>query len=367
MTSKHPAAARGVTLVELMVGLAIGLICTVIVTQVFSIAEGQKRSTTSGSDAQVNGALALYALQRDVQMAGYGLTTENTVLGCDLRAWRGGVAANWTLAPVVITDGASGAPDTIVTLSSTNMNASLPTKVTEDHLASGTDFLVGTRVGVRAGDVMIAVPPTIDATHWCSVLNVTSVADDGAGHHVRHVADATTGPWNPDPASSIFPATGYPAGSYLISVGQMIRRTYSINSETLRDAVINTQAGIAEGAPSELFPQIVNLQALYGKDTDNDRVVDVYDNVTPTTAAGWRQVLSVRIAVVARSTQYEKDEVTVAEPVWDVGATPTVTGSTTCGSSQCITLKVDGLTDWKHYRYKVYDSVVPLRNMLWSS
>jgi type IV pilus assembly protein PilW len=32
-----------------------------------------------------------------------------------------------------------------------------------------------------------------------------------------------------------------------------------------------------------------------------------------------------------------------------------------------VTLKVDGNADWKHYRYKVYETVVPLRNLLWQS
>lgn len=51
--------------------------------QVFSAAEGQKRSTTGTGDAQSNGAMALYSLQRDIRQAGYGLNALN-VLGCPL-------------------------------------------------------------------------------------------------------------------------------------------------------------------------------------------------------------------------------------------------------------------------------------------
>ena len=69
-TLQHPRAHQtGFTLVELMVGLALALITTVIVAQVMWAAEGNRRTTTQGSDAQVNGALALYTLQRDLQMA----------------------------------------------------------------------------------------------------------------------------------------------------------------------------------------------------------------------------------------------------------------------------------------------------------
>ena len=63
----------GFTLIELMVGVVLGMLTVVIIANVFATAEGQKRTTTSGSDAQVAGSLALHALQRDVRMAGYGL------------------------------------------------------------------------------------------------------------------------------------------------------------------------------------------------------------------------------------------------------------------------------------------------------
>jgi type IV pilus assembly protein PilW len=76
-------------------------------------------------------------------------------------------------------------------------------------------------------------------------------------------------------------------------------------------------------------------------------------------------VQSVRLALVAQSGQYEKDNVTTANPVWDVGTAVPVAGSVACGASKCITLAVNGPADWQHYRYKVYDVVVPLRNMLW--
>ena len=105
-------------------------------------------------------------------------------------------------------------------------------------------------------------------------------------------------------------------------------------------------------------------------DASGNVVVDTYDNITPLTNADWRRVVAIRIAVVARSNEYEKDSVTKTAPQWDVGATATITGpaTTTCnGTSKCIALKVSQLADWQHYRYKVYDTIVPLRNVLWNS
>ena len=74
--------------------------------------------------------------------------------------------------------------------------------------------------------------------------------------------------------------------------------------------------------------------------------------------------------MVARSGNYEQEEVTPAAPVWDYGSKHDPTDETliTCHDGRkCITLDVSGDTDWKHYRYKVYSNTVPLRNVLWNS
>ena len=90
----------------------------------------------------------------------------------------------------------------------------------------------------------------------------------------------------------------------------------------------------------------------YGKDTDNDNIVDTYDNAAP---ADWKQVLAVRLAVVARSALAEKPTViggacdaTTALPTWSGG-----------------TLDVSADPNWNCYRYKVFETTIPLRNLIW--
>lgn len=365
-TSRTPihrrAGQRGVSLVELMVGVVLGLVVTLVVAQVMSFAEQQKRVTTGGSDAQVNGALALYTLQRELQMAGYGLTADRDALGCAIKArfGNGGTSFSWSLAPVIITDGSNGAPDQIDILSASRP-FSVPLLVTTDHAKTGDRFIVRSSIGAAAGDMMIAVPQGHDpVTNWCTAFTVSSLAGTNQLVH----ASGTGGPWNQDGGSSIMPATGYPAGSSLVNAGQLINRSFGISAaQALRQRTLNPSTAATD--EQELFPQIVNLQAMYGKDTDGDGVVDSYDNTTPTTNAGWRQVLAVRLALVARSASYDKNEVTTAAPLWDVGTSASVAGASACGSSRCLTLKVDGLADWKHYRYTVFDVVAPLRNVVW--
>ena len=295
---------RGFTLIELMVGLVLGLLTLLVITQVLLFAEGKRRTLTMGSDAQVNGALALFAIQRDIQMAGYGAVASPDALGCPVKGQydAGGLPVSFTLAPVVIDVGVNGAPDTVKVLQGQTPGVSVPMLLTENHLQGSAFFIVKSSFGVTAGDLMIAVPPLQSATSWCTLFNVTNDAGSiltAIGPTRVPMGTGIGGKWN---QAAVAPDAGYTAGSYLLNMGSLISRTYAINglyNLTLgelspTDGTVQTQ---------ELYPQIVSLKAMYGKDTDADSAVDTYDTTTPATSADWQKVLSIRIAVVARSNQ----------------------------------------------------------------
>src|SRR5258706_14163460 len=73
--------AQGFSLIEILVAVAIGLIGCVIIFQVFAVSENNKRATTGGADAQVAGALALFTLERDIKMAGFGVNERGALGG----------------------------------------------------------------------------------------------------------------------------------------------------------------------------------------------------------------------------------------------------------------------------------------------
>ena len=364
---------RGFTLVELMVAVVIGLLTTLVIAQVMLFSEGHKRTTTSGSDAQVNGALALYSLQRDIQMAGYGFASSPELIGCPIRArYDGADIATGAATPIfptalvpVVIDASDAQRNTIRVLASSKDTYAVPTRVIAPSYDPGSvakkyAFPVNSELGVAGGDLMLAAK---DGATPCEVFRV-SVTPATAQQIDRK--DDETG-WNP----LGFPATVYGDGDAVVNLGTLVDNTYAIGAgnalQQTRFAL--TAAGApAYTAPTDLFPNIVNLQAFYGKDTDGDGSIDVYDQVAPATPADWRQVLAVRVALVARSAQYEKDEVTPANPLWTVGDAPAmVPAPTDCATGKCVTLVVDTLADWKHYRYKVFDTVIPLRNMVWKS
>ena len=364
-------AQQGFTLIELMIGLAVGLVTTLAITQILLTSESQKRTTTSGSDAQVSGVLAMDTLRNSVQMAGYGFTSlppANSILGCPLETkFKGSAVAGFApnLVPVVITDGASSAPDSIRVLASSKASFSIPLTMTDPGYVAGNAtlgnaFPVAASTGAATNDIMVAAT---DPVGKCQVFQATSVASNSVGR----VDD--TG-WN----SAGFPSNAFNAvsNSVIINMGQFSDVTYSVSpAGTLQ---FNRLVLAADFTPSytgnvNLYSNIVNMQAYYGKAAATGAAVTVWDNVTPTTNADWLLVFAIRVAVVSRSDQYEKTEVTTTDPLWDVGDGSTITGAATCGTSSCVTLKIPraaNSTEWKHYRYKVFDSIIPLRNMLWS-
>lgn len=373
---------QGFTLVELMVAMALGLITTLVIAQVLIASEGNRRTTMEGSDAQVNGSIGLYSVSRDLQMAGYGIISHAAALGCPISAKYGSAATlNFTLAPVTITNDANGNP-TLRMLSAGRSSFSVPMTIKADHGSSSAAFTVSSTLGVSNGDVVMAVPSSWSTTSWCSVFQVAQVAGTNPlnSTSVPHAAGSSS--WNQPADAGIVPSTGYTAdNAFLVNLGRVLLREYRVNNNNLVMRELQTNG--TWGDEQILASSIVTMRVLYGRDTSaaRDGIVDIYDASTPTTADGWSRVLTVRIALVARSEQRERNTadgtagaVTTDDPMWDVGTATPVAGTEECPGSetrQCLSLTLPRSsntdTEWQQYRYKVYDTVVPLRNVLWSS
>jgi type IV pilus assembly protein PilW len=361
---------RGFTIIELMVGLVIGLITCAAIMQIMVTSEGVKRTTTSAINAQVNGSLALGAMVTPIQSAGYGFSSLPTIIGCTLEnAYKGSSLTDMppALVPVIITAGADAkTPDSIRSIAGNKASYSVPIRVVSPGYKPADQVIpVASVRGVKgpdaartsspAGDLMVLAA---DASSACQLFQVSS---DSTTAQINRVDD---GVWNP----GRFPSASYADGAFAINLGSLSDNTFSISGSDLMQKSLFVEAdGSASYKTNPIFNNIVHLIALYGKDTDGDGKVDTWDKITPTTNAGWLQVIAVRLAIVSRSTQMEKEDVTFESPSVDVGTTGSFAGSSVCGSSKCLAIDVSYLPDWKKYRYRTFDTTIPLRNMLWSS
>lgn len=355
----------GVSLVELMVAAAIGLIASIAIFQVFAAFEGQKRTTAAGGEAQTNGALALFTIEREIRMAGYGINNLD-FLGCTIRGWDeqlgGGTAFTLQFVPVRITQGAgstpgvAGAPDTISVMYGSGELLPNPANLTANMPSPAAVYKVNNRYGFREGDLVIAAELGKDCTlAQVSGLPGTPGQSDNVIHNSGTYTDPNTGvqlPTRYNKPGGL--GVAYTTEGKLFNLGSLPQNNiYAISNDQL---TLQQMLSAPSTAPAAIYDGIVQLQAQYGKDTNGDGIVDVFDEVTPTTPAGWAQVLAIKLALVARSGLYEKTEVSPASiKLWEDSTTP----PTTTGPVWTLTPQE------RHYRYKVFHTVVPIRNMIW--
>lgn len=380
-------AQRGMTLVELMVALLLGLVTTYFIAQVFAAAEGQKRTATFGTDAQINGAVAMHTLRRHALNAGYGLSSVVDSLGCPIYGEFGTAGSTtaapaMTVAPIVITPSAvaSAPSDSVTILTSNKSTFATPVRITAIHKAPDATepaaFKVSGSMGVKEDDVIMAMPATWDANNKCHLFTVkqdlsspdTTLSKDT----IPHTPSGSASTWNSAPNAN-WPASKFQVGDTIVNFGKIRRMVFGVDNDTFQ-VVSWTQEGI--GNAEQLNSGVVLLKALYGRDTDGNGRVDTYDTTTPVTKDDWRGVMSVRMVMVARSGQRERDPVTTVEPTWDVGGDVNVSyvkvpggGATACaaGGGACkVSLPLSHLSDWQYYRYKAFDTAVPVRNLLWN-
>jgi len=403
---------RGFTLVELMVGLVIGLIATLIIMQTFSAFEGNKRSTTGIADAQTNGSIGLYMIQRELQFAGYGVPVASGTLptistkpdsmqyedyvgktdteiaaiyaaklaqynaqlvtdaatvtaGKNFSALRCNPAPILNLdadndpttadvpvdiiTPAIITDGAAG-NDIIRIQYGTTSRGAIPTVV--NTIAGTNQVGVANNLGCRPGDVALVVGDSNDGDTACVGSRVTSVeVTDGGGKKWLDVIGNSNQILVQNNAGMF--VAGQP--KRLACLGQVRQSIFQIVNNELTK---NTRPIVTE---------IVAMQAQYGVSaTANSEVVNQWVDATggtwgadPLAINARNRIKAIRLALVARNNLLERDVVS-----------QNCSGAATGPARVCVWGNQNvNLPDanWANYRYRTYEIIVPLRNVLAAS
>jgi type IV pilus assembly protein PilW len=335
------AYQRGLGLPEILVGLAIGLVSTIIIVQVMSVFEGQKRTTGGNSDVQTNGGVGLSLLQRHLQAAGFGLpiySSLNSALQCDPSPTFDDDGDPTTPAigmfPVTIIDGgASGNSDTVIVRGGTSAMGGAP--ITISNVVSNV-VSVTNNLGCANGDVAL-----VSSVPNCTMKRVTTV----------NQTDTTQ--------ITMDNATGLTTGATLACMGNWTETTYTASGGNLLENGVAAVSGI------------VNIQAQYGvSSVANSNTIANWVDASSTSGfdapsvATRNRIKAIRIAVVARSDLKDTKDVTspCTDPVNANG--PCAWTNSATDPAPLIDLSAD--PDWKKYRYRVFSTVVPLRNIIWS-
>lgn len=285
---RHRRAARrtaarqcGVSMLELLIGLALGLVIVTVITSFFGPASDHRRQLENTGQMYDNATFAAELLSDEIRAAGfYGELPVATV------AWQASDPCATTPAALGWSSSPPAAPLPLMGIGS-------------------ADAAPGCIAGRRAGTAMLV----LRRAEFAAV----PVASLPAGTHLQISTCGT------DPVGKPF-VVGTSAATMdlrlrncidIAPARRMLARTYFVECPGACDAgtvprlarAELTAAGAIEVTP--LVDGIENLQFEYGFDTDNDSLPDVY-RIALSGVAGeadndWSNVVAVRLYLIARS------------------------------------------------------------------
>jgi type IV pilus assembly protein PilW len=373
MISTAPARQRGFSLIELMVGMLVSLLCMLAIMAAFAVYEGKKRTTTSGNDAQQNGSYALYTLERQLRTAGSSIVQGYNygLWGCPVTAYTttpsgkiqtlpaqsalpspftsSGWPLTTRLVPVLIASGGSN-PDVIGVVGG---NSALQVfKIAIAGTPTTSSVAVGNSLGIMTGDYLLGT--LSDGT--CALAHLTSSSTATQVSSTTLALDAANSP-----------ATGLQKATYLFDAGAapmftlfgIDASTNSLVSYDLLQRPVNGQAA----AVTPIADGIVQMKALYGIQTSTGiswvQPTGTYSIATLTASSSaasstMGQIKAIRIAIVAQSRLPERssDYVDKNPIILFQDLDPTLQYTFTPNTQ---------------YRYQVYDTTIPVRNALVST
>ena len=404
-THIHPIRRAGFTLVEVMIALLIGLIGIVVMMQTFSVSEGFKRTATSGTDAQINGGVALYMLEREIRLAGFGM---NALMGfgCPaVRVWNAGSGSGLDLHLVPFEINPAGIPagdaNTDVLLITYGTADSFVAGVQADqatNVATGDFTLYTNREGFKNGDLFVSVQPgagpggtpscvmheatrTPPASGNCATpppAPTSLVHAAGSYKSARSGCSTVAANFNSatgirDAGGAVVPVVKLSSGGQLFNLGIPSVRVYAIRGGNLTfcDWVVSNCTAAASF--TVLVNDIVSLRAVYGMNLTpivnglpGDGVVTWGRAAITGNAFLPSRVMAVTLEITARSNVKEKPAVGTACDATPVQSRPDRAQDWIYQSMAGAAIDLSTVSaDWSCYRYKLFQTTVPLRNMIW--
>ncbi len=391
---------QGFSIVELMVAIVIGMLALMFVTRTMVSFETNRRDSLGGSDSMQNGIAAMFTLENEATQAGWGLN-HPLVMGCnaafsDTQGYQlrnsGGIIPN-ALSPIIINTAATpGNPDIITFYSGSAFSGSGSYSLATD-VAANTNVIAlndPTGYGLSRGDVVVIAETNGNCT-------IAQAAADPAPGFIGATQVA-----NVNLAGARFSRAGGVPNVILADTNRtkvvnlgpgatLAFRTWSVANGRLMLQSTNVAGTGAAAQP--VVSNIVSLKAQYGFDTrvgaaftpqlgmrvgqwsntliDADGDGTIGNAPTGNFRGDFAHVAAIRLAIVARSKEPEKPNpgtgvcdatpaqiqvFTSVEPVGAIAPPP-------------ITLNVAVPGDpvpWQCYHYKVFETIVPLRNIGWS-
>jgi type IV pilus assembly protein PilW len=378
----------GMSIVELMVAIVISLLGVLVIFQVFAVNEGVRRSTTAGSDEQTSGLLALMLLERELRHAGFGIN-DFDMIGCNMRTYDNArvpaMQPDFPLTAVEIVSNVGTTPDVLRVAYGGVSQTTAAVKFGNDMDDTIQPIQLTFRFGFNTGDVVVVGQPGSD----CTLREITGLPglielEHGTNSYLNTVTGESQSPRFNNPAGTPVPYK-FMQEAKVMNLGQFPARNEITVVNDDPDPSRNNQLVVQNmwgqmAAFTPMAEQIVHFKAEYGMDDgkDNgsvvravfaadDNVVDNFTTVSPANPADWARVRSVRLAIVSRTNIIEKPiSGTACDATPDFGL-PNYPVRWARGPDAPAGRLIDVRTtpNWRCFKYRVYETTVPLRNMLW--
>ncbi len=304
----------GLSLVELMIALLLGVILTLGATQVYLGTSQTYRLTDAVAHAQENIRFATSMIQRDVRGAG-GLaclqdTSDVTV---KLQGTRvvpiGDGILGWEAAGTGIDDEHDARDDLAADAAEWSEGAGtgvFPAELTGE-VVSGTDVLILNSISTLPVEVTGSSNGRIDIDDASGIPQgriILAVTDDCSAGELFQKANAPTANsvtiagagFNPGNSPSTF-ALSYTAGAK-VAAHSTVAYYIGIGASGA-PSLFRQRLDTAPEGPQELVEGVESMQVLYGVSTGAVKRADTY--VTADNVGNWQNVVSVRVAFIARS------------------------------------------------------------------
>lgn len=305
----------GLSLVEIMVALAVGVVLLTGVIQIYASTKSTYRMQDSLARLQENGRFALSFLTRDVRMAGYHGCTNFGPITNTLNN-PGSLQHDFSVgltgfndvgaSPPALLSGAGIVPvagsDVIVV----RRNSDEPVRVVKNNssaqlfvetlsqvpggCADGTDKVSG----LCATDILMVSDCVKSRVFQAGNLQVTGTPPD---LNITHPASGS-----PGNAISSWGGASAPDEEQFSDDAEIVRigtYAYFISNKVVNGATMPVLNRYDGGQVFELVEGVEDMQISYGEDTDGDRTADVYRDAD--SVFDWSAVVSTRIHLLLRT------------------------------------------------------------------
>lgn len=394
--------AGGFSLVELMIGMVVALIVMLAITASVATINQQRKNTVAGGDAQENAQIALAAIGRTARMAGAGLETLRllcpTINHYDSRQTpavvSNGGAFGAASTPVLITPGAAVTDSDRIRFSySLQPGGVTNVQVVKPMPTASSVFTVNSTGALQVGGTaVIGVPPSMQPDpanpRPCSLFQVTDLQPGGgtcgeftACENIVHNSGDSSpmNPPNPEQVYTDAPRYGYENSGAVIGPAFIMNTGVPVTEEfAVLPACTSLVSFLPPAVPSCTAAPLsfTNAQALAGDIVQMKAQYGLSNSATSSEVVQWvnaptatlNRVKAVRVAIVARSKEAAPNNVTTActnvANVANVG--PCSFQDASAPIINLSTVATPGGISWQRFRYRVYQTVIPLRNLTWN-